>query len=83
MTDITITIRYNGEKFPVPTQDGIILDDLLSQLADQGRLPGNQNWLVTKNNSNSALALDRTLADNDVSDGDVLDLALPTKAGNM
>ncbi len=81
MTDITITIRYDGQKQSVPTQDGIILDDLLQQLGDQGRLPKDQNWIVTKSDGNTALSLDRSLAANGVKDGDILDLALPTKAG--
>ena len=81
MNEITITIRYNGEKQTVPTQDNIILDDLLQQLGDRGTLPQNQNWVVTKMGSNEALDLGRTLADNQVGDGDILDLALPTKAG--
>lgn len=81
MNDITITIRYGGEKQSVPTQDGIILDDLLQQLGDHGSLPQNQNWVVTKMGGDAALDLSQSLADNHIVDGDILDLALPTKAG--
>lgn len=81
MNDITITIRYGGEKQSVPTQDGIILDDLLQQLGDHGSLPQNQNWVVTKMGGDAALDLSQSLAENHIVDGDILDLALPTKAG--
>lgn len=81
MNDITITIRYGGEKQSVPTQDNIILDDLLQQLGDRGSLPQGQSWVVTKMGGDSAMDLGRTLADNGITDGDILDLALPTKAG--
>ena len=81
MKDISITIRYEGNKQSVPTRDDIILDDLLSQLAEQGRIPSGQNWIVTKAGGDTALPLDRSLADNNISDGDILDLALPSKAG--
>ncbi len=81
MNEITIVIRYAGNKHTVPTQDNIILDDLLQQLSDRGTLTAGQNWVVTKMGGNSALDLGRTLADNGIGDGDILDLALPTKAG--
>lgn len=81
MNEITITIRYAGEKQSIPTQDDILLDDLLQQLADRGSLPQNQNWVVTKKGGDLALDLGATLADNHIVDGDILDLALPTKAG--
>ena len=35
MNDITIIIRYGGEKQSIPTQDNIILDDLLQQLGPE------------------------------------------------
>lgn len=81
MKNIAITIRYGSEKQFVPTQDNIILDDLLQQLGDRGCLPQGQSWVVTKMGENVAMDLGRTLADNGIVDGDVLDLALPTKAG--
>jgi hypothetical protein len=81
MNEITITIRYAGEKQSVPTQDDILLEDLLQQLSDRGSLPQNQNWVVTKKGADAALDLGATLAANNVVDGDILDLALPTKAG--
>ena len=81
MNEITITIRYAGEKQSVPTQDDIILEDLLQQLAGRGNLPQNQAWVVTKQGGTAALDLGASLADNHIVDGDVLDLALPTKAG--
>ena len=79
--NITITIRYGGEKQSIPTQNDIVLEDLLQQLSDRGTLPKNQTWLVTKNGENIALDLGASLADNNIGDGDILDLALPTKAG--
>ena len=79
--NINIIIRYGGEKQSVPTQNDIILDDLLQQLSDRGSLPQNQNWVVTKLGKDTALDLSATLAANNIVDGDILDLALPTKAG--
>lgn len=81
MNEITITIRYGGEKQSVPTQDDILLEDLLQQLSDRGSLPQNQNWVVTKKGADAALDLGASLADNNIVDGDIIDLALPTKAG--
>ncbi len=81
MKDINITIRYDGEKHPVTTQDNIILDDLLQQLADRRDLPGGQGWVVTKMGDDSAMDQGRTLAENGIRDGDILDLGLLTKAG--
>lgn len=81
MNEITITIRYGGEKHSVPTQDNIILDDLLQQLGDRGTLPRGQSWIVTRMGADMALDLGQSLAENGITDGDVLDLALPTKAG--
>ena len=81
MNEITITIRYAGEKQSIPPQDDILLEDLLQQLSDRGSLPQNQNWVVTKKGADAALDLGASLADNNIVDGDILDLALPTKAG--
>lgn len=81
MNEITIIIRYAGEKQSIPTQDDILLEDLLQQLSDRGSLPQNQNWVVTKKGADAALDLGASLADNNIVDGDILDLALPTKAG--
>ena len=81
MNDITIIIRSGGEKQSIPTQDNIILDDLLQQLGDRGSLPQGQSWVVTKMGGDAAMDLGRSLADNGIADGDILDLALPTKAG--
>ena len=82
MSNINITIRYGGETHEISTQDDIVLDDLLQQMAGQGRLPTNMAWAVTKKEGNLALQLDKTLADNKVVDGDILYLALPTKGGS-
>lgn len=82
MNEITIVVRYGGEKQSIPTQDNIILDDLLQQLGDRHTIPQGQSWVVTKMGSDSALDLGRSLADNGITDGDILDLALPTKAGS-
>lgn len=81
MKEITIIIRYGGEKQSIPTQNDIILEDLLQQLSDRGSLPQNQNWVVTKKGANTALDLEASLAGNGIVDGDILDLALLTKAG--
>lgn len=81
MNEITITIRYAGEKQSIPTRDDILLEDLLQQISDRGSLPQNQNWVVTKEGSDTALDLGASLADNNIVDGDILNLALPTKAG--
>lgn len=81
MNEITIIIRYGGEKQSVPTQSDIILEDLLQQLSDRGNLPQNQNWVVTKKGADMALDLEESLSGNGIVDGDILDLALPTKAG--
>lgn len=81
MNNITIIIRYAGEKQEIPTQDSIILEDLLQQLGDRGVIPANQSWVVTKMGQDTALDLGRSLAENKITDGDILDLALPTKAG--
>lgn len=80
MENITIYIRYN-EKFEVPTQNNIVLADLLSQLADRGNIPQGQSWIVVKQNSTTPLELGRTLSELGIRDGDVLDLGLPNKAG--
>lgn len=81
MNDISIIIRYAGEKQTVPTQDSIVLDDLLQQLGDRGSLPQEQGWVVTKMGGDRALDLGLSLAENGITDSDILDLALPTKAG--
>ena len=81
MNNITIIIRFNGEKQSVPTQSNVILEDLLNQLANRGVLPQNENWVVTKMNGDTALDLGRSLEANHIVDNDVLLLALPTKAG--
>lgn len=67
MNDITIIIRYGGEKQSIPTQNNIILDDLLQQLGDRGSLPQGQSWVVTKMGGDAAMDLGRTLADNGIS----------------
>ena len=68
-----LDIRPQGQLF--------LLEDLLQQLSDRGSLPQNQNWVVTKKGADAALDLSASLADNNIVDGDILDLALPTKAG--
>ena len=78
---ITVTIRYGGEKQAVPTQSDIVLDDMLQQLGDMGRIPKGEVWVVTKMGGDTAMDLGKTLEENGIVDGDVLDLALPTKAG--
>jgi hypothetical protein len=81
MKEITIFIRYASEKQSVPTQDDIVLDDLLQQLADRGALPQGKSWVVFKEGKNTAMDLGRTLAENGIVDGDVLDLGLTSMAG--
>ena len=80
MTKLTIIIRYNAEKHTVPTQSDIILEDLIQQLSDRGVLP-NQTCVATKYGTETALDLGATLEENGIQDNDVIDLALPTKAG--
>ena len=80
MTKLTIIIRYNAEKNTVPTQNDIVLEDLLQQLSDRGVLP-NQTFVATMYGTETALDLGATLEENGVQDNDVIDLALPTKAG--
>ena len=79
--EITLTIRYGGEKKSIDTDDTIVLDDLLGQLVDRGDLPQSRHWVVTKMGDETAMDPSMTLAENGIANGDVLDLALPTKAG--
>lgn len=81
MNDITIYIRYKGTKNDFSCPPNIILGDLLSQLADRGILDAGLNYVVVKGNSEAALDQTRSLEDNGVCDGDVLDVAAPGKAG--
>jgi len=81
MNDITIYIRYNTEKSDFTCPDSIILGDLLSQLAGRGFLTPGLNYVVVKGSSEEALDQTRSLHDNGVQDGDVLDVAAPGKAG--
>ena len=81
MRNITVIIRFGGEKKSFPTRDDVILDDFLQQLGGQGVTPAGQNWLVTKMGSEEALDLGRSFADNHVEDGDVLDLGNIEKGG--
>ena len=81
MNEINVIIRYGGEKQSISTMDNIILDDLLDQLGERGSLPKGQSWVVTKLGDDMAMDLGHTLLENGIEDGDVLDLALPTKAG--
>lgn len=80
MTKLTIIVRYIGEKHTVPTQSDIVLEDLLQQLSDRGVLP-NHTFVATKYGTETALDLGATLEENGIQDNDVIDLALPTKAG--
>ncbi len=81
MKEITIIIRYGSEKHQIPTQDDIILEDLLQQFSDRMSLDKTAGWVVSKEGQETALDLSRSLADNGVVDGDILDLALPGKGG--
>lgn len=81
MNEINVTIRYMGEKNTYPTQDDVILEDLLLQLAQRSNLPERHDWIATKMGGDTALNLGATLAANNIVDGDILDLALPTKGG--
>ena len=81
MRDITVIIRYGGQKHSFPTRDDVILDDFLQQLAGQGSIPAGQNWVVTKMGSEEALNNGLSFAANNVSDGDVLDLGHVGKGG--
>lgn len=81
MSNITITIRYGGETETASTPDDIILEDLLQQLADLGRLPKGQKWEVKKKGSDIALELGKTLEDNKVVDGDTLNVGLTNSGG--
>lgn len=81
MKEITIVIRYGSEKHQIPTQDDIILEDLLQQFSDRMNLDKTAGWVVSKEGQETALDLGRSLADNGVVDGDILDLALPGKGG--
>jgi hypothetical protein len=81
MNDMTVFIRSGGSKEAIPTQNDIVLQDLLNQLAGRGIISAAPNFIVTKVGSEEALDQGLTLADLGVVDQDVLDLALPTKAG--
>lgn len=81
MNEISVIIRYNGQKETIPTQSDIILGDLLEQIADRGVITPGQHYLVTKSGFEEALDHSLSLASLGVGDGDVLDLALPVKAG--
>ena len=81
MNEINVTIRYMGEKHTYPTQDDVILEDLLQQIAQRSNMPERHDWIVTKAGGDTALNLGATLAANNIVDGDILDLALPTKGG--
>ena len=81
MSNVTITICYGGETQTASTQDDIILEDLLLQLADQGRLPKGQSWEVTKKGCDTALDLGTTLEANKSVDGDTLNVGLHNSGG--
>ena len=81
MSNITITICYGGETLDIPTTSNIVLQDLLQQLADQGRLPAGKDWDVTKKGNSAALSLGDTLEANKIVDGDILTVGLHNSAG--
>lgn len=81
MNEISIIIRYNGQKETIPTQSNIILGDLLEQIANRGIIAPGQHYLVTKSGLEDALDHSSTLSELGIGDGDTLDLALPVKAG--
>ena len=80
MNNITIFLRLNGEKKSTDTTSDIVLQDLLEQLSDRRIIPAG-NYIVMKVGEEMAMDKAATLSELGVTDGDVLDLALPTKAG--
>lgn len=81
MSEITVIIRYNGQKDTIPTQSDIILGDLIEQLASRGIIAAGQQYLATKSGAEEALDHSLSLEDQGIGDGDIIDLALPVKAG--
>lgn len=82
MNEITVIIRYNGQKETIPTQSDIILGDLIEQLASRGSfITAGQQYLATKSGTEEALDHGRSLEDLGIGDGDIIDLATPVKAG--
>lgn len=81
MNAITIIIRNNGQKDSIETQPDIILGDLMEQLASRGIIASGQHYLATKSGSEEALDHSCSLEELGIGDGDIIDLALPVKAG--
>ncbi|MBQ8618898.1 MAG: hypothetical protein IJ418_15500 [Clostridia bacterium] len=80
MNSITIYVRYNTMKTDFTTSPDILLGDFKSQLIDRGVLPREEHFIFCKGNE-TALWEDKTLSENGIKDGDVLDVATPGKAG--
>lgn len=78
--NITIYLHVNGEKKATDTTSDIVLQDLLEQLSDRQVIPAG-NFVVMKAGKEEALDKSCRLDELGVRNGDVLDLALPTKAG--
>ena len=72
-------ICSNGTKESVTYPDDLLLGTVIRECADHGIIVQNSQYLVTKEDDR-ALNLNRSLADNDIVDGDVLYVGSVTKA---
>ena len=78
--NMNVVIRANGRKECIPTQNDIILEDLIGQLIIRDKIP-NGNYTVTRQGMNDSLNQARSLEELAISDGDVLDLSSVGEGG--
>lgn len=80
MKEIVIYIRYKNSKTDISTAPDILLGDLISQLVDRKFLDAGNNYTVCKG-TEAALDHARTLQENGVCHGDILDVGTIGTAG--
>ena len=78
--NMSVIIRENGQKHNIPTQDDIVLEDLIEQLISRQTLH-NGNYMVSREGMSDGLNQARTLSELSISDGDILDLSSVGNAG--
>lgn len=81
MEEITITLSYGGNEQEYICPKDWTIARVLSESAAQGFLPSATNYVVAKEKTEEALINSRTLEENGVQDGEVLNVGIPGKAG--
>lgn len=81
MEEIIITVRTSDRKDDYAVTTDMELGDLIDQLCARGVLPSGELYTVMKSDSDLALDLTKTMSDNNIQNGDVLDVAVGGTAG--